>query len=194
MRLAERTAQAIADIRAMTGWLLKEGCPAAALWGSSYGGWLAGLTGCNDSRLNAIVMAVPGVRNNSARAKLVLWPRVREAMRQRQSALQALDETRLNLTLNQPVISKENILLIEAVHDLLAPPEPIEELWQKWGKPDIWRVPHGHFSFGLIGAPGLMANRVLEWLAPRLDTGANQRNTAARTASARAASQIREMR
>jgi hypothetical protein len=32
LRLAERTAQAIAEIRALTGWLLKEGCPAVALW------------------------------------------------------------------------------------------------------------------------------------------------------------------
>jgi len=43
-----------------------------------------------------------------------------------------------------------------------------EELWQKWGQPDIWRVPHGHFSFSLVGAPGLMASQVLAWLAPRL--------------------------
>ena len=107
-----------------------------------------------------------------SRADLVLWPKVREAMRQREVALETLDQTALNLTTKRPAIPKENILLIEAVHDLLAPRAPIEELWQQWGQPDIWRMPHGHFSFSLIGAPGLMANRVLEWLAPRLDTGA----------------------
>ena len=143
-----------------------------ALWGGSYGGWLAGLTACYDARLNAVVMAVPGVRSNRSRADLVLWPKVREAMRQREVALETLDQTALNLTTKRPAIPKENILLIEAVHDLLAPRAPIEELWQQWGQPDIWRMPHGHFSFSLIGAPGLMANRVLEWLAPRLDTGA----------------------
>lgn len=37
-------AQAVAEIRALTGWLLAEGCPAVALWGNSYGGALAGLT------------------------------------------------------------------------------------------------------------------------------------------------------
>jgi prepilin-type N-terminal cleavage/methylation domain-containing protein len=108
---------------------------------------------------------------------------IRQAMRQRDAALQTLDETPLNLALNHPAIPKENILLIEAVYDLLAPAAPIEEVWQRWGQPEIWRVPHGHFSFSLIGAPGLMASRVLKWLAPRLDSSAVQRNTAVRSAS-----------
>jgi dienelactone hydrolase len=167
--LAERTGQAIAEIRALTGWLLEQGCPAVALWGGSYGGWLAGLTVCYDARVNAAVLAVPGVRSNRSRADLVLWPKVREAMRQREVALETLDQTALNLTTKQPAIPRENILLIEAAHDLLTPPAPIEELWRHWRQPDIWRVPHGHFSFSLIGAPGLMAARVLGWLALRLE-------------------------
>ena len=168
LRLAERTAQAIAEIGALTGWLLEQGSPAVALWGGSYGGWLAGLAACYDARLSAVVMTVPGVRNNRSRADVVLWPKVRDAMRKWEIALETLDHTALNLATKRPAIPKEKILLIEAVHDLLTPPAPIEELWQKWHKPDIWRVPHGHFSFSLIGAPGLMAARVLGWLAPRL--------------------------
>jgi dienelactone hydrolase len=166
--LAERTSQAIAEIRALGGWLLQEGSLAVGLWGGSYGGWLAGLTACHDARLGAVVMAVPGVRSNRARADLVAWPRVREAMRREDKALARLNETPLNLTLNRPAIPKEDILLIEAVHDLLAQRAPIEELWQEWGQPDIWRLPHGHFSFSLMRAPGLMAGRVLQWLSPRL--------------------------
>lgn len=169
LRLAQRTGQAIAEIRALTGWLLEQGCPAVALWGGSYGGWLAGLTACYDARPSAVVMAVPGVRSNRSRAELVVWPKVKKAMRQRDLALETLDQTALNLTTKRPAIAKENILLIEATHDLLTPPAPIEELWHEWMEPDIWRVPHGHFSFSLIGAPGLMAGRVLDWLTPRLE-------------------------
>jgi len=51
------------------------------------------------------------------------------------------------------------------MHDLLAKPQPIEELWQKWQQPEIWRLPHGHIS--TLFVPGL-TNRVLRWLAPRL--------------------------
>jgi hypothetical protein len=49
LRLAEMRAQAVVEIRALTGWLLEQGCPAVALWGGSYGGWLAGLTVCRDA-------------------------------------------------------------------------------------------------------------------------------------------------
>ena len=169
LRLAERTAQAIAEIRALTGWLLGEGCPSIALWGGSYGGWLAGLTACHDARLMAVVMAVPGVRSNRSRAGRVIWRRSREVLQSQRVALEMLDMTSLNLTTLQPAIPKERILLIEASYDLVTPKEPIEELWQKWGQPDIWRLPHGHFSFSLVGAPCLMTSSVLRWLAPRLD-------------------------
>jgi pimeloyl-ACP methyl ester carboxylesterase len=169
LRLAERTAQAVAEIRALTGWLLGEGCPAVALWGSSYGGWLAGLTACHDARLAAAVMAVPGVRSDRTRAGRVIWRRSRERMQRQDGALERLNLTALNLTTSRPVLPKENILLIEAIHDLFAMKEPIEELWKMWECPEIWRLPHGHFSFGLIGAPCLMAKRVLRWLEPRLN-------------------------
>lgn len=80
-------------------------------------------------------------------------PEAGEAMRRQGPALERLDGTKLNLGLNRSAIPAQNILLIEAVHDLLTSREPIEELWEIWGKPNIWRVPHGHFSFSLIGAP-----------------------------------------
>jgi dienelactone hydrolase len=169
LRLAERTAQAIAEIRALTGWLLGEGCPAIALWGGSYGGWLAGLTACRDARLAAVVMAVPRVGIKNSRAERVIWRRSREMLQSQRVAMEMLDTTSLNLTTTQPAIPKERILLIEASHDLFTPKEPIEELWEKWGQPDIWRLPHGHFSFSLVGAPCLMTSRVLCWLSPRLN-------------------------
>jgi alpha-beta hydrolase superfamily lysophospholipase len=72
--MAEAVAQAIAEIRALTGWLLQEGCPAVALWGVSMGGWLAGLTVCRDARLSAVVMTVPTVRRNPTYALLKRRP------------------------------------------------------------------------------------------------------------------------
>jgi hypothetical protein len=69
---------------------------------------------------------------------------------------------------NRVVFPKENILLIEVIHDLLAQRQPIEELWQMWKQPEIWRLPHGHISGWFV--PGLM-RRVLRWLAPRLEVG-----------------------
>jgi len=168
LRVAEVFAQAVAEIRALTGWLLGRGCPSVALFGVSLGGWFAGLAATRDSRLNAIVMVVPNVRTNcrATRGECVLWTPMRRALEKQKAAREALDKTLMNLTLSQPVIPKENILLIQGRYDLFLEPENTEELWQKWEQPEIWRLPQGHISTVLI--PG-MTDRVLRWLAPRLE-------------------------
>jgi pimeloyl-ACP methyl ester carboxylesterase len=43
LRVAEAFAQSVAEIRALTGWLLEQGCASVALCGLSLGGWFAGL-------------------------------------------------------------------------------------------------------------------------------------------------------
>lgn len=170
LRLAEMRAQAVAEIRALTGWLLQQGCPAVALWGGSYGAWLAGLTACRDARPVAVVMAVPSIRMKNLSADWILRRSVRQAWHAQRAAREALDSTALNLISQRPLVPPRNILLIEAIHDVLA--GPTEELWRQWGQPEIWRTAHGHYSFSLIGAPCLMMRRVLRWLRPRLDNSA----------------------
>ena len=168
MQTAEATAQGIAEIRALMGWLLKEGCPAVALWGISMGGHYAGWVASCDARLTAAILAVPGVGVNYSITERIVWRGVREAMRRQRPTFERLNLTPVNLALLQPAIPKKNILLIEAIHDLRAPKEDIERLWQAWGQPDIWRLPHGHHSWMFV--PGL-TGRVLRWLAPRLEAG-----------------------
>lgn len=160
-------AQNVAEIRALTGWLLAEGCPSVGLAGGSFGGWTAGLTACSDARIACAVLAVPGVRLTHSHP--VVWRRVRAALQALGPAQEAMNATRLNLILSTPVIPRENILLIEGIHDLFAERRPIEELWQKWERPEIWRLPHGHV--GWLFAPGL-TGRVLRWLTSRLQAPA----------------------
>jgi len=164
LEFARAMAQNVAEIRALTGWLLNEGCPSVGLLGVSFGGWTAGLTACSDARIAAAVMTVPGVCMRYYQP--VVWRRAREELQALRPAHEAMDTTRLNLTLSTPAIPKENILLIVGIHDLFAKGQPYEELWQKWQQPEIWRLPHGHASAGL--ALGLMG-RVLRWLSPRLN-------------------------
>src|SRR5262249_26417321 len=165
---ARAMAQNVAEIRALIGWLLDEGCPSVGLVGFSFGGWLAGLTACSDARIACAVLAMPGVAFRQLSSPPVVWRRVREAFQALRPAHEAMDTTRLNLTLSTPLIPKENILLIEGIYDLAGDPKLIEELWQKWQQPEIWRLPHGHVSAQL--RLGLMG-RVLRWLAPRLEVG-----------------------
>ena len=172
LQMAKTYAQAVAEIRGLSGWLLAEGCPAVALVGVSLGAYLAGMTAFRDARLASTVMIMPAARMGllSSQVERVGWRRVREAMRRRRAAGEELDRTPLNLTSARPAISKENVLLIEGTHDLLVSSSPIE-LWQSWGQPEIWRLPHGHISTALTAfLPGL-PGRVLRWLAPRLEPG-----------------------
>jgi pimeloyl-ACP methyl ester carboxylesterase len=166
LEFARAMAQNVAEIRSLTGWLLDEGCPSVALLGFSFGGWLAGLTACSDARIACAVLTVPGVAFRMFFSRPIVWPRVRKAFQALSPAHEAMDTTRLNLILSTPVIPKENILLIEGIHDLFGDPQLVEELWQKWQQPEIWRLPHGHVS-GLF-VPGL-TGRVLRWLGPRLE-------------------------
>lgn len=166
--LAQVIAQSVAEIRALTGWLLGEGCPSVGLGGASFGGWITGLTACSDARIAAVVLIMPGVRLCMWRSSpRVVWRRVREAFQALRPAHEAMDKTPLNLLFSKPLIPKENILLIEGIHELFADGQPIiEELWRKWQQPEIWRLPHGHVSW--MVTPGL-TSRVLRWLTPRLN-------------------------
>jgi pimeloyl-ACP methyl ester carboxylesterase len=164
---AKRTAQAIAEIRALIGWLLGEGCPAVALWGYSMGAGDAGMTACRDERLSAVVMASPAVRYRPWVEQWALRPRIHRRLQIAQEICERMNLTAMNLTTTRPAIPRERILLLEGIHDLICLKETIEDLWRSWGQTDIWRLPYGHVSICCGGVPGL-PERVLRWLAPRL--------------------------
>jgi hypothetical protein len=175
LQFAEATAQAIAEIRALTGWLLGEGCPAVALWGYSQGAWYAGMVACRDERLAAVVLGAPCARMNPWVEQRAVRPRVRARLPVVRGLCEGLNLTALNLLTAQPVIPAKNILLLEASHDsMICPKEDTEELWRAWEQPDIWRLPHGHVGLCCGFVPGL-PGRVLRWLEPRLN------NTTTRT-------------
>jgi pimeloyl-ACP methyl ester carboxylesterase len=165
---AERTGQGIAEIRAMTGWLVGEGCPSVALWGYSMGAGDAGMAVCHDARLAAVVMASPAARFRPWVEERAVRPRIHGRLQSSREQCERMNLTAMNLTMIQPAIANEKILLIEGIHDLVCSKDDIEDLWQSWGQPDIWRLPHGHVSVCCGGVPGL-PERILRWLAPRLN-------------------------
>jgi hypothetical protein len=169
LQMAKTWAQAVAEIRSLSGWLLGEGCPAVALAGASLGAYLAGLAVCRDGRVASAVLGMPPARLGVVtEAYSGGGRRLREVIQWRRAACEALDRTPLNLTSARPVISKDNVLLIEGIHERAS---AMIELWESWGQPDIWRLPHGHVS--TVFMPGL-SGRILGWLAPRLDVATAQ--------------------
>ena len=123
---------------------------------------------CSDARLAAVVMASPAVRFRPWVELRAVRPRIRRRLQDTREQCEALNLTPMNLTMIQPAIPRENILLIEGIHDSICLKENIEDLWQSWGQPDIWRLPHGHVAICCGGVPGL-PGRILRWLSPRLN-------------------------
>lgn len=160
LRTVQAARQAVAETRSMAEWLRQQGCPAVGLLGVSLGGWLAGLATCHDARFCCAVLLVPVVRLDRLLEEAAFCRGLRLAWKGRRVAA-----GKLNLTEGRPALPRQNILLIEAVHDLFVPVETMEELWRAWDHPDIWRLRHGHIS--VLAAPGLNG-RIIRWMAPRL--------------------------
>ena len=70
---------------------------------------------CRETHLTAVVMTVPTVHSNPGVVELMMGRSCREAWRVTFEADEALDATPFNLTLAQPVICRNNILLIGAI-------------------------------------------------------------------------------
>lgn len=168
LQFAEATAQAIAEIRAVVGWQLGQGCPKVALWGYSQGAWYAGMAACRDARLAAVVLGAPCPRMYPWAAQWTVRPRIRRGLQSARERCGTWNQTAMNLTKTRPLIRGKNILLIEGIDDLMCPKGDIEDLWQSWGQPDIWRLSHGHVGVCCGGVPGL-PGRILRWLTPRLN-------------------------
>lgn len=158
-RMIEATQQAMADARALLGWLQGQGSPAVGFWGVSLGAWLAGLLACHEPRARFAVLMTPVNRMDRAIRELEFCEPIRRSLG---DAILPLD--RLNLLHHRPLVPSDNILLIQSRYDLFAPSETVEELWRAWNQPHIWRFRHGHISI-LMSLP--IMERVVRWIAVR---------------------------
>lgn len=156
-RMAEATRQAMADVRALVAWLAAQGSPAIGLWGLSLGAWLTALLAGCESRVQWAVLMSPVVRLDLAIAQLPFCAHVRHSLNGQPLALDRLDPAR-----HPPKAGARGVLIIECLHDLFAPVHTIEDLWQAWGRPEIWRLPHGHIS--VLGSVPVL-ERTVRWVA-----------------------------
>ena len=160
LRMTEATRQAIADARAVVAWLAAQGSPAVGVWGISLGAWLGALVASCEPRVAYAVLMTPVVRMDLAIAELPFCAPVRQSL---QGAPLKLD--RLNPAALRPRAGAQGILIVESAHDVFVPTHTVEELWEHWGRPEIWRVPHGHIS--VLGSLPVM-RRTVRWIARRV--------------------------
>ncbi len=153
--------QAVMDIRALLAWLREQGCSETGLMGVSLGGWLTGLVTTHDANVSFAVMNVPVARMDRVVKELAFTEPIRRSLKLAESKNLTVDFDGLNLRAFRPKAPVDKILIIEAVDDLFACKEAIEEFWAAWGKPEIWRVRHAHIT-GLF-SPFLLRRQV-KWV------------------------------
>jgi dienelactone hydrolase len=156
-RMIEATQQALADARALLGWLEEQGSPRVGFWGVSLGAWLAGLLACHEPRGQFAVLMTPVNRMDRAIRELAFCEPIRRSLGETELCLDPL-----NLLSYEPRLPPEKILLVQSRYDLFAPSETVEELWQRWGQPHMWRLRHGHISV-LMSFP--VMERTVRWIA-----------------------------
>lgn len=157
VRMLEATRQALADLRAVLGWLRAQGSPLLGMWGISLGAWLTGLVAATDPSVRLAVLMSPVVSLDHAIRDLPFCAPIRDSLDGRR-----FDVERLNLASHVPHCAPGGVLMLESLQDLFAPPETVEQVWQAWGKPEIWRLTHGHIS--ILASVPMMA-RTSRWLA-----------------------------
>jgi pimeloyl-ACP methyl ester carboxylesterase len=178
LHMLEATRQALADTRALLAWLAARGSPGVGLWGISLGAWLAGLLICSDSEFEKPLGQSGGVDDplipatKATNTSSALRPAFAVLLTPVANVDQAIEELAFcesircslqsALASHRPDIPPKNILIVESQHDVFAPVETIERLWQAWGQPEIWRLPHGHIS--VLLSP-LVMNRIVKWIA-----------------------------
>lgn len=158
-RMVEATRQSIADVRALVKWFHAQGCESVGLWGTSLGAWLAGLIICHEPEVNFAVLTTPVARLERVINELAFCEPIRRSYEKSK-----MDLAKLNLVPHRPKTPRENILIQEAVDDLFAPKEAIEEFWKTWGEPEIWRMRHGHISV-LMSVPAM--KKTVKWISER---------------------------
>ncbi len=159
-RTMEATHQALAEINALVNWLLGQGCPRVSLLGLSLGAWLAGLAACHDARLACAVLITPVSRMDRLIDEVAFCRPIREALKK-----QPMDLSRLNLASSKPKLTRGCLLMVEADYDVFVPKETTQELWQAWGNPELWSLPHGHIT--VLGSSN-MFKRAAKWTSVRM--------------------------
>lgn len=137
--------QSVIDVRALIKYLKKQNKKVVII-GVSLGGYVANLTGVVENQIDAIVSLF--YVNNIAD---LVWHTltgkyIKQDFIKNGFAFEALDKhwAIINPSNYQPIIKKENILLMTALYDLFVNQSDSDLLWESWNKPPRIIYKSGH--------------------------------------------------
>jgi dienelactone hydrolase len=152
----EAVHQALAEVNAMVHWLSAQGCPRVSVMGFSLGAWLGGLAACHNPKISCAVLITPVSRMDRMVAEAAFCKPIRQGLKS-----QPMDLTRLNLVSHKPRLTRGQMLMVVAEHDEFVPADTSQELWEAWGNPELWSLPHGHIT---ILTSSNMMKRASKWV------------------------------
>lgn len=149
IRSAEAIRQAVTEVRMVTRMLKEAGAPEVGLWGMSLGGWVAGLTLCQEPGLACgwLVQPIPDVAT-------AIWDSEGGWVLRRQMEERGLNRERVEKLLplvcpswGKLQVAAERVLIVGGSHDSVAPPTKLRALAQGWGGAHYREVGQGHIGY-----------------------------------------------
>jgi 1-acyl-sn-glycerol-3-phosphate acyltransferase len=152
IRNAEGLRQGVVEIRQLLAALREYGCSEFGILGTSYGGWIGALLASVESDLRFLALMAPIVNVEHA-----IWQCPATAMMRRKlhRAKIAPDLVARHFHLSSPLhtdplCDPARILFVSGDFDLIARPDDIEAIHQKWRGSELLRVPQGHFGYRMM--------------------------------------------
>jgi len=152
IRNAEGLRQGVMEVRQLMSALRECGCTEFGILGTSYGGWIGALLAMVERDLRFVALMCPIVNVEHA-----IWENPGTAFMRRElrraKIAPELVARHFHLSSpshNEPVCDPERVLFVSGDFDLIARPEDIHAIHQKWRGSELLRVRQGHFGYRMM--------------------------------------------
>jgi 1-acyl-sn-glycerol-3-phosphate acyltransferase len=152
IRNAEGLRQGVMEVRQLIAALREQGCSEFGILGTSYGGWIGALLAIVERDLRFVALMAPIVNVEHA-----IWENPGTAFMRRElrraNIAPELVARHFHLSSpshNVPVCDPTRVLFVSGDFDLIARPEDIDAIQQKWRGSELLRVPQGHFGYRMM--------------------------------------------
>jgi pimeloyl-ACP methyl ester carboxylesterase len=132
--------------------LRERGCEEFGLLGTSYGGWIGALVAMveRDFRFVALMAPIVNVEHAIWGSPAARFMR-RELRRANIDPFLVARHFHLSSPIhNQPLCDAGRVLFVSGEFDLIARPEDVEEVHERWRGSELMRVPQGHFGYRML--------------------------------------------
>jgi 1-acyl-sn-glycerol-3-phosphate acyltransferase len=152
IRNAEGLRQGVMEVLQLISALRKSGCYQFGILGTSYGAWIGALLATVESDFRFLALMAPIVNVEHAIWQNPATISMRRKLRRAKIApeLVARHFHLSSPSHTEPLCDPARVLFVLGEFDLVAPPNEIEALHQKWRGSELLRVPQGHFGYRMM--------------------------------------------